>query len=317
VAAAVTVPMEPLFGAVEAGGTKFVCMVGTGPGDMREQIRFPTTTPEASLREMLAFLRAAQERIGKLAAVGIASFGPVDLKPESPQFGFITSTPKPGWANVDMAGVVGDALGVPVGFDTDVNAAALGEWRWGACQGLDTFIYLTIGTGIGGGGLINGRLMHGLVHPEMGHIRVPHDLTVDPFAGTCPFHGDCLEGLASGPAMSARWLQPADELPDDHAGWLLEARYLALALVNFICTLSPERIVLGGGVMSREHLFPLLRRQVLDLLGNYVRAPQILQGIDDYIVAPWLGRDAGVLGALALAERVLEKDTRQGSEAGG
>jgi fructokinase len=307
VAAAVTAPMEPLFGAVEAGGTKFVCMVGTGPGDMREQIRFPTTTPEASLQEMLAFFRAARERVGKLAAVGIASFGPVDLKPESPQFGFITSTPKPGWANVDMVGVVGDALGVPVGFDTDVNAAALGEWRWGAAQGLDTFIYLTIGTGIGGGGLVNGRLMHGLVHPEMGHIRVPHDLTADPFAGTCPFHGDCLEGLASGPAMSARWLQSADELPDDHPGWLLEARYLALALVNFICTLSPERIVLGGGVMSREHLFPFIRRQVLDLLGNYVRAPQILQGIDDYIVAPWLGRDAGVLGALALAERVMQE----------
>jgi len=153
--------------------------------------------------------------------------------------------------------------------------------------------------------------MHGLVHPEMGHIRVPHDVTADPFAGTCPFHGDCLEGLASGPAMNARWLQPADELPDDHPGWLLEARYVGLALVNFICTLSPERIVMGGGVMSREHLFPLVRRQVLDLLGNYVRAPQILQGIDDFIVAPWLGSHAGVLGALALAERAVQEGISQ------
>jgi fructokinase len=284
---------------------------------MREQIRFPTTTPEASLQEMLVFLRAAQERVGKLSAVGIASFGPLDLQPESPNFGFITSTPKPGWANVDIVGAVRDALGVPVGFDTDVNAAALGEWRWGAAQGLDTFIYLTIGTGIGGGGLVNGRLMHGLVHPEMGHIRVPHDISADPFAGVCPFHGDCLEGLASGPAMNARWLQPADELPDDHPGWLLEARYLALALVNFICTLSPERIVLGGGVMSREHLFPLIRRHVLDLLGNYVRAPQILHGIDDYIVGPWLGKHAGVLGALALAERAMQQGISWRSEVRG
>ena len=298
---------QPLFGAVEAGGTKFVCLVGTGPGDVREQVRFPTTSPEATLREMLTFLRAAESRLGRLAGVGIASFGPVDLRTGSPTYGFITSTPKAGWANVDIAGAVRDELGVPVGFDTDVNAAALGEWRWGAAKGLDTFIYLTIGTGIGGGGMTNGGLMHGLVHPEMGHVRVPHDFAADPFAGICPFHGDCLEGLASGPAMNARWLSPAEQLPPEHAGWSLEARYLALALVNFIATLSPERIVMGGGVMSNGHLFPHIRRHVVELLNNYVRAPQLLDAVDDFIVPPWLGGQAGVLGALALAEQLVEK----------
>ena len=296
-----TTGIAPLCGAVEAGGTKFVCMVGTGPADMREQTRIATLTPDSTLRETLSFFRAAADRHGPLAAVGIASFGPIDLHVGSPTFGFITSTPKPGWANVDIAGAIRAALGVPIGFDTDVNAAALAEWKWGAAQGLDTFIYLTVGTGIGGGGLVNGRRMHGLVHPEMGHVRIPHDVAADPFAGICPFHGDCLEGLASGPAMNARWLQPAEQLPDDHPGWTLEARYLALALVNFICTLSPERIVIGGGVMSRELLYPLVRRQVVDLLSNYIRAPR-LQSIEDYIVAPWLGSHAGVLGALALAQ---------------
>ena len=296
--------MEPLYGAVEAGGTKFVCMVGTGPADMREQTRFATTSPAETLRETVDFFRAAESRCGALAAVGIASFGPLDLRPDSTTFGFITSTPKAGWANVNIAGALRDALGVKVGIDTDVNAAALGEWRWGAAQGLETFLYLTIGTGIGGGGMVNGQLMHGLVHPEMGHVRIPHDLATDPFAGTCPFHGDCLEGLASGPAMKARWLQSAEQLPADHPGWTLEARYLALALVNFICTVSPERIVMGGGVLSSGHLFPVIRQQVAEVLGNYVRAPQLLHGIDDYIVPPWLGDHAGVLGALALAQRL-------------
>jgi fructokinase len=301
--------MTQLFGAVEAGGTKFVCMVGAGPGDVREQVRLPTTTPDATLQQARDFFRAAVDRHGPIAAVGIASFGPVDLRPGSPSYGFITSTPKPGWANVDIAGAFQAALNVPVGFDTDVNAAALAEWRWGAAQGLDTFVYLTIGTGIGGGGMVNGRLMHGLVHPEMGHMRLPHDLSADPFAGTCPFHGDCLEGLASGPAMNARWLQPAEQLPDDHPGWALEMRYLALALVNIICTLSPERIILGGGVMSKEQLFPLLRQEVRELLNNYVRA-QRLDAIDDYIVPPWLGERAGVLGGLALAEQAVDESAR-------
>ncbi len=190
-----------------------------------------------------------------------------------------------------------------VGFDTDVNVAAVGEAEWGAAQGLDTFLYLTIGTGIGGGGLVGGQLMHGLVHPEMGHIRVPHDMTADPFAGVCPFHGDCLEGLASGPAIESRWGRPAAELQPDHPAWDLEAQYLALALVNFICTLSPQRIIMGGGVMDQTQLFPLIRGKVQSLLADYIRAEAILARIDQYIVPPGLGNRSGVLGAIALAQR--------------
>jgi fructokinase len=200
-----------------------------------------------------------------------------------------------------MVGPLRDALGVPVHFDTDVNAAALAEGRWGAAKGLDTFIYVTVGTGIGGGGLVNGRRMRGLVHPEMGHVRIPRDARADPFPGICPFHGDCLEGLASGPAIHARWKRPAEALPDGHPAWALEARYLALALNNFVCTLSPQRIVAGGGVMERRSLFPLVRRELQALLGGYVQAEPLLGGIDGYVVPPALGGRAGVLGALALA----------------
>ena len=293
----------PLYGGVEGGGTKFVCVVGTGPDDVRAEARLATTSPEETIGQAVAFFRDAQARLGPLAGIGIGSFGPVDLAPSSRTFGFITSTPKPGWKNVDLAGPFRHALGLPVAFDTDVNAAAVGEWRWGAARNLDTFVYLTIGTGIGGGGLVGGQLMHGLVHPEMGHLRLPRDAAADPFPGACPFHGDCLEGLASGPALLERWGRAAETLPPEHAGWALEARYLALALVNFICTLSPQRIVMGGGVMEQSHLFPLVRRDVKALLNDYVQAPAILEDIDDYIVPPALGGRAGVLGALALAGR--------------
>ena len=300
--------MSAMFGAVEAGGTKFVCAVGTGPDDVRAHVRFPTTTPEATLQRTVEFLQAEARKAGPLAAVGVASFGPVDLRPGSPSYGHITSTPKAGWANVDVVGALRSALGVPVGFDTDVNAAALAEGRWGAAKGLDTFVYLTVGTGIGGGGLVAGRLMHGLIHPEMGHVRVPHDLKADPFAGICPFHGDCLEGLASGPAMKARWLEAAEHLAATHPGWALEAEYLAHALATFVCVLSPQRIVMGGGVMSAPQLLPLVRQRLVALLNNYVRAPEITERIDDYVVGPALGGRAGVLGALALAERALSAD---------
>lgn len=296
--------MPPLYAGIEAGGTKFVCVVGAGLDDIRAEARFPTTLPEDTLRRTLEFFREQRAQHGPLTAAGIASFGPVDLNPASSTHGFITSTPKAGWAQTDMVGPVRQALGVPVRFDTDVNAAALGEGRWGAAQGLDTFIYLTIGTGIGGGGLVNGKLMHGLVHPEMGHVRIPHDTSADAFAGACPFHGDCLEGLASGPAMKARWGRPAETLPDDHPAWALEARYLALALNNFICTLSPQRIVLGGGVMERRTLFPLIHGDLQALLNRYVQAVQLLSHVDRYVVPPAFGARAGVLGALALAMEI-------------
>jgi len=298
----------PLFGGIEGGGTKFVCVIGRGPDEVVAESRIPTTTPQATLSEVAEFFRTESARVGSPAAVGVGCFGPVDLHEQSPTWGYITTTPKAGWERTDVAGRLQRDLGVPVAFDTDVNAAAMGEARWGAARGLDSFVYLTVGTGIGGGGLLGGRPMHGLVHPEMGHLLLPRDPAADPFPGMCPFHGGCLEGLASGPALLARWGQPAETLPEGHPAWPLEAHYLALAIVNFVCTLSPQRIILGGGVMEQGHLFPLIRREVVALLNGYVRAEEILYGIDSYVVPPGLGDRSGRLGALAMAEH-LERMT--------
>lgn len=297
--------MKGYVGGIEAGGTKFVCAVGSGPDDVRAEARFPTTTPEETIGRAIAFFREQEARYGRPLAIGIGSFGPLDPNLDSPTYGYITSTPKPHWANADLAGSIHRALWLPVGFDTDVNGAALGEWRWGAAQGLSNFIYLTVGTGIGGGALIDGKPIHGLVHPEMGHIPLPHDWTADPYRGRCPYHGDCLEGMAAGPAIGERWGRPAFELPPDHPAWELEAHYLALALRTFICTLSPERIVLGGGVMEQPHLFPLIWRKVREYLNGYVQSPAILEHIDEFIVPPGLGNRAGVLGAFALAQQAV------------
>jgi fructokinase len=296
------------FGGIEAGGTKFVCAIGSGPGDLREEERFSTTTPEETIGRCIAYFKEHGKH-EEIRAVGISSFGPVDPNPGSSTWGYITSTPKPGWGQTPFAGRMAKELGIPVGFDTDVNGAALGENRWGAAQELDTFIYLTVGTGIGGGGLMRGQLMHGLIHPEMGHIRIPHDREEDPFDGVCPYHGDCLEGLASGPAIEKRWGTPAHELPDGHPAWNLEAKYLALALTGFICTLSPQRIILGGGVMQRRLLLPRIRAKVLELLNGYVQTSAILEHIDRYIVPPGLGDKSGVLGALALAQDAAGKES--------
>jgi fructokinase len=283
-----------ILGAIEAGGTKFICGIGTGPDDL-QTLQIPTTTPEQTISAAIDFFR----RYGRdeIAAVGIGSFGPVDLDARSPRYGYITSTPKAGWRNTDLAGAVRQALGVPIGFDTDVNAAALGESCWGAARGISSCLYLTIGTGIGGGAMLDGQLVHGMMHPEMGHIRLPHDLVADPFPGACPFHGDCLEGLASGPAIAARWGKPAIELPPDHPAWAIESKYLALAVANFVFTLSPECVILGGGVMRQEFLFDRIRAEVANLLNGYVRSP--------VITPPGLGGRSGVLGALALAEKTL------------
>ncbi|MCC6167535.1 MAG: ROK family protein [Caldilineaceae bacterium] len=290
-----------LWGGIEAGGTKFVCAIGSGPDDIRAETSFPTATPEETIGRAIAFFSRHQQA-EPLAAVGIASFGPVDPDRRSATFGYITTTPKPHWANTDFVGRIQKALDVPVGFDSDVNGAALGEFRWGAAQGLDTFVYLTVGTGLGGGGMVNGRRIYGLMHPEMGHMRVPHDWEADPYAGYCSYHGDCWEGLACGPAIEARWQARAEQLPPGHSGWALEAHYLALGLVSIICTLSPQRIVMGGGVMKQTHLFPMIRSEVQRLLNGYIQKEAILQQIDDYIVPPGLGSQAGVLGAMALAE---------------
>jgi fructokinase len=294
--------MPTLYGGIEAGGTKFICAVGAGPGELAAEARFATTTPAVTLAATLEFFRTQQARLGPLAALGVGSFGPVDPQPGSPSFGTITSTPKPGWNDTDLVGPLARAFGLPVGFDTDVNAAALGEGRWGAGQGLNNLVYITVGTGIGGGGLVDGRPIHGMLHPEMGHMLVPHDRQADPFAGGCPYHGDCFEGLANGPAMALRWGQPAETLPLDHPAWALEARYIALGLVNIILTLSPQRIVLGGGVMGQAQLFPLIRAEVARLLNGYLQTPWVRERMDEYIVPPGLGARAGVLGAIALAQ---------------
>lgn len=295
-----------LLGGIEAGGTKFICAVGTSPDNLQAQTRISTTTPDETLSQVINFFREQQTSAGKLAAIGIGAFGPVAVNPSAAKFGWFLNTPKPGWQQIDFVGQVQQALSVKVGFDTDVNAAALGEYRWGNAQGLENFIYLTIGTGVGGGGMIGGKLIHGLLHPEMGHILIPHDTTADPFAGACPFHQDCLEGLASGFAMEKRWGEKGVDLPSDHPAWPLEARYIALGLVNFILTLSPQRIIIGGGVMEQKQLFPMVREQVRALLNNYLDVSEITQDIQNYIVPPRLGGQAGLSGAFALAERALE-----------
>jgi fructokinase len=287
-----------VYGGIETGGSKWECAIGTGPDDLRATATIPTTTPEETIARAVEFF----QREGPVSAIGIGSFGPVDQKPDSPTWGHITSTPKPGWAHTDVGQTIRRRLSAPVAFDTDVNAAALGEHRWGAAQGLDTFCYITVGTGIGGGGMARGKLLHGLVHPEFGHMRIPHDRETDPFPGLCPYHGDCWEGLASGRAIEARWGSPPAELAGHAEVWELEARYLALGLVSVICVLSPERIVLGGGVMSRPELLPLVHREVGLFMNGYLEIAAVGAGIADYVTPPGLGTRSGVLGAIALAE---------------
>ncbi|MEW5868405.1 MAG: ROK family protein [Chloroflexota bacterium] len=293
--------MNQVFGGVEAGGTKFICRVGKSPQQVVGEARFLTAQPDETIQRVVDFFAPYAQR-GELAAVGIASFGPVDLDPASPTYGYITTTPKPGWSHVDLRGRIQQALRLPVAFDTDVNAAALGEHYWNPHnRSLDPFIYITVGTGIGAGILVNGRLLHGLVHPETGHFAIPHDWQKDPFPGICPYHGDCFEGLASGPSMARRWGQRAETLPDDHPGWEIEAEYIALALVNLIYAFSPRRIVLGGGVPQHPGLHEAVRCKVQGHLNNYVQSAQLIEHIDDYIIAPTLGSFSGVSGAIALA----------------
>ena len=302
-----------MFGGIEGGGTKFNCIVGTSPDDIQREARFPTTTPEETLDQAIRFFKEAERDFGKLSALGVATFGPLDPNPDSASYGHILPTPKPGWSNANVVGVLKSAFDIPIGFDTDVNGAALGEWTWGAAQGLDTFIYLTVGTGIGGGLMANGKLVHGLLHPEMGHIMLPHDKERDPYEGWCSFHKDCFEGLAAGPALEARWGQKAETLPSDHPAWELEAHYVALALSNYITTLSPQRIIIGGGVGGREELLPFIRKNVQSILNGYVQSDVITKNIDEYIVPPGLGGRAGMLGAIAMAKNMIPWERPAGS----
>jgi fructokinase len=294
-----------LFGGIEAGGTKFVCMVGGDPGHLLKEERFPTTTPIETIERVIEFFQPYVKR-RELAAVGIGSFGPVDLNPNSPTYGYITTTPKAGWRQVDLHGEIQRRLCVPIAFDTDVNAAALGEQFWILeNQSLDPFLYMTVGTGIGVGVIVNGSPLHGLIHAEAGHFALPHDWQRDPFAGVCPYHGDCLEGLASGLSMSKRWGQSPEGLHGSHPGWDLESDYLAIALANLIYAYSPQRIILGGGVSKHPGLFPSVRCKVKQFVNGYVQSPMLLDRIDDYILPPALGNRSGGLGAIAMAIRLV------------
>jgi fructokinase len=286
------------YGGIEAGGTKWVCAVADRPAELLKTETFPTTAPGETVRRAVRFFTEN----GPVGVLGVGAFGPVDIRPASPTWGTITTTPKPGWADTDLVAALRAGLGVPVALDTDVNAAALGEWRHGAAAGLDTFCYITVGTGIGGGAVAGGRIVHGLLHPEFGHMRIPHDRARDPFDGICPYHGDCLEGLASGEAIRQRWGRAGQELSGS-AAWEIEAEYLALALVNVICVLSPQRIIIGGGVAKQPRLLPLARQRVRRLLDGYLRAPELTDpdATDRYIVRPGLGDSSGVIGAIELA----------------
>ncbi len=290
-----------LFGAIEAGGTKFVCLVGSGPDHIEAQTRIETTSPNETLNKVIEFFEPYIS--GQIIeGIGIGCFGPLDLTLGSSTYGFITNTPKPGWGNTNVAGILRQKLNVNITMETDVNAAALGEYRWGVSIGCDPSLYLTIGTGIGGGYIKNGEPLQGLLTPEMGHIRIRHDFDLDPFPGSCPFHGDCFEGLASGPALFKRFDRRGEKLPDDHPCWEMEAGYIASALANYILILSPKIIILGGGIMQRSILFPLIRQKVLDELNGYVQSSALLDHIAAYIVPPALGNRSGVLGALALSQ---------------
>ena len=289
-----------LLGGIEAGGTKFVCAIGNEAGEVLERIQFDTLTPEETMPNVIEFFKGKD-----VEAIGVGCFGPIDPNPNSKTYGYVTSTPKVAWANYDFLGELKKHFNIPIGFDTDVNVACLGEATFGAAKEVDSCVYLTIGTGIGGGVLAEGKLLHGLLHPEMGHMYVrrhPQDI----YQGKCPYHHDCFEGVAAGPAIEARWGKKGIELADNDAVWEMEAYYIAQALVNYILTLSPELIILGGGVMKQRQLFPLVHKNVQELLNGYVQKDEILKTIDQYIIPPALEDNAGVSGAIALAKLTIQ-----------
>lgn len=301
-----------LLGGIEFGGTKTVCVVAEDPTEIRAERRFPTgERPAATLAACVEFFREQ----GEIAAVGAGGFGPLDPNPTSATYGYVTTTPKPGWANTAVVTTLQAALGnIPIGFDTDVNVAALGELVHGAGRGLTSLVYLTIGTGIGGGAVVDGRLVHGLIHPEMGHFKVPRPATeLARFPGVCPYHGDCLEGVAAGPALAARWGDPAQDIRPGDARyepmWELESEYLASALQTLIAVLSPQRIVIGGGVGQQEQLLQRVRPRLVTNLAGYVQSPAITEHIDSYVVTPGLGNRSGGVGALELARQILQSAT--------
>ena len=295
------------YGSIEAGGTKFVCAIGSLDGtaigsldgtaigngnfEVIKRVSFPTTTPEETLAQVFDFFDQYD-----LLAIGIGSFGPIDVNPKSATYGYVTTTPKPHWGHFDFLGAIKKRYPIPIGWTTDVNAAALGEQIAGAAKGMNSCLYLTIGTGVGGGAVINGQMLSGYSHPEMGHLILrPHP--EDTFGGCCPFHENCLEGLAAGPAIEKRFNKKAELLDPDHAAWKFEAHYIAQALMNYILILSPEKIILGGGVMGQAHLFPMIRTELANLMNGYVVMPDL----DDFIVPPMLSNNSATIGCFILA----------------
>jgi fructokinase len=298
--------------AVEAGGTKFVAGLfsvdenGTRPPLLLERTSVPTTTPVETLSATGTFFEKAIKDHGAIDAIGIGSFGPVDLKPSSAEWGHITSTPKPGWSRTNVAGWFRERFHVPVAFDTDVNAAAYGEYLWGASRGVQDFVYITVGTGIGGGIFSGGNLVHGLSHPELGHIKLAREAD-DPYQGRCPYHGACLEGLASGPAIAERWGASPEALPADHRAWELEARYLARAVAAYALVISPELVLLGGGVGLRPGLAERVSALVGEELGGYIPALNRPDRLAGYVRRPELAGNAGLVGSVALALRFCDE----------
>lgn len=306
-----------IYGAVEAGGTKTVCAIADGAGALRARLALPTERPDQTFPRIRAFFEEHISDGHALAAIGVAAFGPVDINPRSPSYGAILATPKPHWSGANFRDALTD-LAPKIVVDTDVNGAGLGEWLYGAGRGVGTLAYVTVGTGIGAGVLTNGHALSGFSHYEMGHIRPGRDCA-DPFRGCCPYHGDCLEGLASGPAIAARWGAPLNALTDPDARAAagdLEARYLAHLAWTLIVTHAPERIVFGGGVMKAPGLIDALRAHTRALVGDYLNHPVLAGDLSGYIVAPALGDDAGVTGAAALARRVARADA-SGEDASG
>lgn len=292
-----------LFGALEAGGTKMVCAIGNENGEILEQKSIPTTTPEETMPAILEYFKDKE-----IASIGIACFGPIDLNKNSETYGYITSTPKIPWRNYNIVGAVKDALKIPVGFDTDVNGSLLGEVTWGCAKGLTDAVYFTIGTGVGAGIMTNGKTLHGMLHPEAGHVKmVPR--SGDTYKGKCPYHGTCFEGMAAGPAIEERWGAKAVQLADREEVWDLESYYIAQALMGIVLTLSPQKIILGGGVMHQKQLFSMIREKMLKELNGYIQAKE-LTDIDNYIVPASLNDDQGIMGCIKLAMNSLEEENK-------
>ena len=290
----------PLAG-VEMGGTKCVCTLGTGPEDIRAQVTLPTLDPDTTLNAIAAVIQQWLEGAAPPEALGIASFGPIDLRRNSPSYGRMGATPKRGWPDTDIAGFFTRRFGLPVGISTDVIGAALAEGRWGDARGLHDFAYITVGTGIGAGLVVGGQSVFGLHHPEVGHLRIVR-APGDTWPGNCPFHGDCIEGLASGPAIAARTGKVPKSLEADNPVWDTVAHALAQLAHALVTTVAPQRILIGGGVMSSQsHLFPRIRRATLTSLNGYLHIPEVLSDIDHFIAPPGLGTLAGPLGSLAVA----------------